>query len=63
MADVRITLRTGDGEYEIELSHRESWGQSVGDDKRHLDNLVDEAVKRLKRAYTPAPDLNEGTPT
>lgn len=55
MASVRITLSTGDGDYEVDLSRPETNGQAWGRDKSYLDNLVDEAVIRLKRAYTPTP--------
>lgn len=55
MASVSIRLRTGDGAFEIEMDHPETWGQAFADDKSHLDSLVDEAVARIKRAYRPEP--------
>lgn len=54
MADISITLRTGNGDYNIELDTYESNYEAWQASKEHLDALVDEAVKRLKRAYTPA---------
>jgi hypothetical protein len=51
MAAVRITLSTGNGDFAIDLDCPETNGQAWGNDKAHLDRLVDEAVIRLKRAY------------
>jgi hypothetical protein len=54
MATIRITLSTGNGDFEIDLNGHETNGQAWGSDKSYLDELVDEAVIRLKRAYTPS---------
>ena len=57
MATVRISLETGSGDFKVELSTSETLGEAFGSSRKHLDNLVDEAVRRIKRAYTPpAPD-------
>lgn len=52
MATVRIDLETGNGSFQVELDTLETNGEAWGADKSHLDALVDEAVRRLKRAYT-----------
>ena len=51
--EVRITLHTGNGDYEVSLEGSETNGEAWGADKSHLDAMVDEAVRRLKRSYTP----------
>ena len=57
MASVRISLSSQDGEYEISVEGPERNGQAWFGDKPHLghksylDALVDEAVKRVQRAY------------
>jgi len=53
MADVTITLRTGNGDFSVDLERPEIMREAFGADKTHLDRLVDEAVIRIKRAYTP----------
>ncbi|ANP74520.1 hypothetical protein [Cryobacterium arcticum] len=53
MARVTINLDTKDGDFSINLDWPEvmRWGED--NDVPRLDRLVDEAVTRLKRAYTP----------
>jgi len=53
MATVHIRVTSGNEEYEVDLSAPETNGQVWGRDKQHIDDLVDAAVARVKRAYTP----------
>lgn len=59
MATVRITLSTGNGDFEVTLDGHETNGQAWGSDKTYLNELVDEAVIRIKRAYTPVPERSD----
>ena len=51
MATVVIRLSTGNGDFDISLEAFETNGDAWGADKGYLDALVDEAVRRVKRAY------------
>lgn len=53
MASVSITVHTGSSDYSVDLEMSETMKEAFGSDKSRLDQLVDEAVKRIKRAYTP----------
>jgi len=53
MASVSITVRTGNGDYSVNLDLPETMREAFGPDKSRLDRLVDEAVSKIKRAYTP----------
>jgi hypothetical protein len=51
VATVDLRLNTGNGDFYVTLDGHETNGQAWGSDKSHLDALVDEAVRRIKRAY------------
>lgn len=53
MASVSINVHTGNGDYSVNLDLPETMGEAYGPDKSRLNQLVDEAVARVKRAYTP----------
>jgi len=53
MATVNISIYSGGGDFEVSFDYPESNGQAWGADKSHLDQMVNEAVARIKRAYTP----------
>lgn len=49
---MRISLETGSGDYEVSYELPETNVEVWGEDKSHLDAMIDRAVARIKRAYT-----------
>ena len=52
MASVNITVDVGNKHYSIDLEAAETNGQVWGGDTTTADRILDEAVTRLKRAYS-----------
>ena len=55
MASVSISVRTASGNYSVDLDLHETMSEAFGPDKSRLNQLVDDAAAKIKRAYTPPP--------
>ena len=56
MARVTVSVSISAGDYEVEIPFPEVNHQAWGSQRDYVDNVLDEAVRRIKRAYNAEPD-------